>query len=531
MATAVPETERDPNYGEGQERDQDKTDRLVKDDKIELQDSDAYDKLGYSFPTWRKWQILCVVFLIQISINTNPSMYSHAVSAISEQYGVSEQVARIPQMSFLVAYGFACELWAPWSEEYGRWPIQQLSLFLINIWQIPCALAPNYATFVVCRTLGGLSTAGGSVTLGVLADMWEPDEQEYAVAFLVLSSVGGSVVGTIAGSFVEEYCSLQWIFWVQLILGGTTQLIHLLCNPETRSTILLDREAKRRRKTGEDPNVYGPNEMREGSRVTLKEIRTVFWRPFYMFFTEPIVLWLSLLSGFSDALIFTFLQSFKPVYEQWGFGTIGTGLAFVPILLGYFLSYFSYLPSIHMFRKRRRAKPGSVSPEARLWWLLFLAPLEAIGLFGFAWTSLGPDYGVPWIATMIFSCMVGIANYAIYQSSIDYQTAAYGPYAASATGGNDLARDVLAGIAAMYSVPMYENIPGRPLEYASTILACLAVLVTIPIYIVYWKGPEIRAKSKFAQSLEKNWEVSKEKRRKSSLAALEKDGARFREQV
>jgi hypothetical protein len=31
--------------------------------------------------------------------------------------------------------------------------------------------------------------------------------------------------------------------------------------------------------------------------------------------------------------------------------------------------------------------------------------------------------------------------------------AAYGPYAASATGGNGLARDFLAGIAAMYSTP------------------------------------------------------------------------------
>jgi hypothetical protein len=48
MATSVPETERDPSY-EGQERDQDKTDRLVKEDKIELQDSDAYDKLGYRY--------------------------------------------------------------------------------------------------------------------------------------------------------------------------------------------------------------------------------------------------------------------------------------------------------------------------------------------------------------------------------------------------------------------------------------------------------------------------------------------------
>jgi hypothetical protein len=35
-------------------------------------------------------------------------------------------------------------------------------------------------------------------------------------------------------------------------------------------------------------------------------------RPFIMFVSEPIVLWCSLLSGFSDALIFTFLEAFTP---------------------------------------------------------------------------------------------------------------------------------------------------------------------------------------------------------------------------
>lgn len=58
-----------------------------------------------------------------------------------------------------------------------------------------------------------------------------------------------------------------------------------------------------------------------------------------------------------------------------------------------------------------------------------------------------------WIAPLIFTTVVGIANYSIYKSSIDYMIAAYGPYAASATGGNDLARDFLAGIAALYSHP------------------------------------------------------------------------------
>lgn len=38
-----------------------------------------------------------------------------------------------------------------------------------------------------------------------------------------------------------------------------------------------------------------------------------------------------------------------------------------------------------------------------------VAPLLTIGLFGFAWTSLGPPH-VHWIAPMIFSALIAIAN-------------------------------------------------------------------------------------------------------------------------
>lgn len=44
-------------------------------------------------------------------------------------------------------------------------------------------------------------------------------------------------------------------------------------------------------------------------------------------------------------------------------------------------------------------------------------------------------------------------QYAIYMATVDYMVAAYGEYSASATGGNALARDVLAGAAAMYAGP------------------------------------------------------------------------------
>jgi hypothetical protein len=46
--------------------------------------------------------------------------------------------------------------------------------------------------------------------------------------------------------------------------------------------------------------------------------------------------------------------------------------------------------------------------------------------------------------------------------------------------------------------PVYNKLG---LQWGSTLLAFVAVFVTIPIYVFYWKGPEIRARSKFALSL------------------------------
>lgn len=485
--------------------------KVERSGKQELTEDECYDKLGFCFPTWKKWVIISVIFVVQMSMNFNTGVYASAVTGMTEEFGISEQAARVGQCVFLVAYAFGCELWAPWSEEFGRWPIMQLSLFLVNIWQIPCALAPNFGTMVVCRVLGGLSSAGGSVTLGMTADMWEPDNQGFAVAYVVLSSVGGSTIGPFFGGIIGQYLSWPWVFWVQLIFGGVTQALHFFLVPETRATILVDKEAKRRRKVGEG-EVYGPNELKS-PRLDFHEVLALWRRPFEMFLLEPIVLFLSLLSGFSDALIFVFTESFTLVFEQWNMSTLAIGMTFGSILIGYIIAYLIFLPDIYR-QIQLRAKEGAASrfAERRLLLLLFIAPLEPIGLIGFAWTTMGPP--IPWIAPLIFSCLIAMANYAIYMATIDYMVAAYGPYSASATGGNGFARDFLAGIATMYSTPMYTNIGNKyHLQWASTILGCIGFLVLIPIYVFYWKGPEIRKKSKFAQQLAADREMHTERRR------------------
>ncbi|KAL1898442.1 hypothetical protein Sste5346_003345 [Sporothrix stenoceras] len=504
----------------------DKNINMPEDEKIELTVDMAENDLPYVWPSWKKWWVLTVIFLVQTSMNFNTSLYSNAIDGISAEYGVSAQVARLGATLFLILYAFGCELWAPWSEEFGRRPIMQSSLFLVNAWCVLVALAPNFASLLVGRCLGGLSSAGGSVTLGMVADMFDADNQQYAVAYIVLSSVGGSILGPIVGGFVQYHLHWRWCIWIQLIFGGFVQLLHLFTVPETRTTVCLDKVAKKKRKAAEpgtpEENLYGPNEINPvWKRMDGREIVHTWLRPFRMFVTEPIVLSLSLLSGFSDALIFMQIQSFSLVYEQWNFNAWQLGLAFIPIGIGYLIAHASFIPAIQRNKSQRAAQPNDehAQYESRLWWLLFTAPCLPIGLLIFSLTCNGPP--VHWIGSMFASGIIGIANYAIYMATIDYMICAYGPYSASATGGNGFARDFLAGALTNGALPFYTNIRGannKPLMNASFILFSISFLLVIGVYFVYWYGPQLRQRSSFAQTLAKEAHERPARSRQGSTA-------------
>ena len=101
-----------------------KKQELGNDDKIEITEEDCMDELGFSYPSWKKWYILSVIFIVQVSLlprcgsaasagayilaqvsmNFNTSLYSNALKGISHEFGVSEQGARCGAMIFLVTY-------------------------------------------------------------------------------------------------------------------------------------------------------------------------------------------------------------------------------------------------------------------------------------------------------------------------------------------------------------------------------------------------------------------------------------------
>lgn len=335
--------------------------------------------------------------------------------------------------------------------------------------------------------------------------MFEPEDQQFAVLWASLWSCLGSVIGGICGGPIEQYLSWRWNFWIQLILGVAVQMVHFWFVPETRSTIMLNKVAKKMRQEDPPRNVQGPT---EGQKINKWEVLAIMGRPYKMLICEPIVGFLSLLSGFSDALIFSFLESYGYVFKGgWNFTPSQLGLALLALFIGYWCAWGSYIPVIRRHNQQRKAGK-TLTPESRLWFLQYVVLGLPLGLFGSAFLVKGPP--LPWIGPLIFAVFIGWANMAIYYATIDYMVAAYGgKYSASATGGNGFSRDVLAGLCSFYTGPMYHKLG---VTRATWVLFGLSVVVCIPVYVIYRRGPEIRARSKYANEVARERQESDARR-------------------
>ena len=193
------------------------------------------------------------------------------------------------------------------SELYGRRLLWIIPSFVYLLFIIPCAVAKNIQTLLICRFFAGLF-ASAPLTLagGTISDVWDNEERGFAIALFAAAPYGGPVLGPIVGGFVGENIGWRWIFWVQLIFAGA--MFAFKCTlPETYAPVILKARAKRLRKETGDENILTEQEL---FKVPLSELLVdTLVRPFGMLATEPILLLLSLYI----ALIYGLLVSSRPL--------------------------------------------------------------------------------------------------------------------------------------------------------------------------------------------------------------------------
>ncbi|KAL2259575.1 hypothetical protein VTK26DRAFT_6702 [Humicola hyalothermophila] len=440
----------------------------------------------------RKWYITMVVATTCFVVALCSSVITPDIAGVAEEFNVSPTAAKVSITVFVVGFGVGPMVFAPLSEIYGRRIIYGSTLLLAVIFIIPCAVAKNFGTLIVCRAIDGIAfSAPMTLVGGTLADLWRNEERGVPMAAFSAAPFIGPAIGPLVGGFLSDAAGWRWLYWLQLILSFVVWFLITFTVPETYApTILARRAAKLRKETGDSGHV---TEAELDPRPFTERLGVFLVRPLQLLFRELIVFLISLYMSVLYGLLYMFFIAYPIIFrERKGWSAGITGLMFIPLAIGVLLAAIcSPLVNKHYLKlvARHNGKPPA---EARLIPMMLSCWLIPIGLFIFAWTSYP---WLIWVGPCLAGFPVGFGFIFLYNSANNYLVDSYQHQAASALAAKTFIRSFWGAGVVLFTQQMYNRMGD---QWASTFLAFLA-LACCAIPFCFWKwGARIRARSKYA---------------------------------
>lgn len=388
----------------------------------------------------RFWVTFCICFLT-FSVYIGSAIYSAGIQDIVRFFGVSQVAATLGLTLFVLGYALGPMVWAPMSEipQIGRNPVYIGTLVLFVVLQVPTALAVNFGMLMAFRFLTGFigspSLATGGASIG---DMYSPAKRTYGLAVWGIGAVSGPTLGPLVGGFAAQAKGWRWPIWELMWLSGFCLAVLIFFMPETSSSNILYRRARRLRKLTGNNNLVTEGEL-AGKEMKPKDIIMMsLVRPFQLSLFEPICFCLNMYIALIYGLLYIWFESFPIVFIQiYGF-TLGTeGLAFLGIFIGVFVVLPPFVYYQHKYIEPKFNENGELKPEWRLPPSFVGAFCIPICLFWFGWSSRPT---VHWIVPIIGSAWFSMGAFLLFNSVLNYLSDAYPEYAASVLAGNDFFR-------------------------------------------------------------------------------------------
>ncbi|KAG7285130.1 hypothetical protein NEMBOFW57_009751 [Staphylotrichum longicolle] len=422
------------------------------------------------------------------------SIFSTATRAVGKEFGVSTEVSLLGVSFYVLGFATGPTFWAPFSELKGRRLPLVIAMFGFSIFNISNAVAKDLQTVLITRFFAGFFGACPlAVVAAVFSDMFDNRTRGIAITVFSMTVFTGPLLAPFIGGFItESYLGWRWTSYIVSFMGFLAFFLDLFFLRETYPpTILVAKAQELRRRTLN----WGIHAKQEEIEIDVRELITKnFSRPMRLLFTEPIVLLLSVYMAFIYGLLYLFLTAYPFVFQGvHGMSSGVAGLTFFGMVTGQIIAGFTVLLQQPWYQRKLAANNGVPIPEWRLPSVIAGGVAFAAGLFWFGWSGYRRD--IHWIVPTLSGLLSGFGLASIFLQSLNYLVDAYLMFAASAIAGNTFLRSLAGAGFPLFSSYMFN---GMGIEWASTLLGCVAAaLVPIPV-IFYLYGHKIRAKSAFA---------------------------------
>ncbi|KAK6084144.1 major facilitator superfamily transporter [Seiridium cupressi] len=422
------------------------------------------------------------------------SIFSAATAYVAAEFGVSSEVGILGVSLYVLGFATGPTFWAPLSELKGRRLPIVVSMFGFSVFTIACATAKDLQTLLICRFFAGFFGACPlAVVAAVFSDMYNNATRGAAITIFSMAVFTGPLLAPFVGGYiVRSYLGWRWTMYITSIMGWVAFALDLLFLRETYPpVILIEKAAEIRRRTQN----WGVHAKQEEIEVDLMElVQKNFTRPMRLLFLEPIVTLLSVYMAFIYGLLYLFLTAYPFVFQGvHHFNSGESGLAFFGMIIGQLIAGTLVLLDQPRYQRKLAANNGVPIPEWRLPFVIAGGVSFTCGIFWFGWSGYRAD--VHWIVPAASGLMTGFGLMAIFLQALNYLVDAYLMFAASAIAGNTFLRSLCGAGFPLFATYMFN---GMGINWASTLLGCVAA-VLVPIPIIFYKyGHKIRAKSHFA---------------------------------
>ncbi|EFW19866.1 hypothetical protein D8B26_003635 [Coccidioides posadasii str. Silveira] len=431
------------------------------------------------------------------------SIFSTVTGDVARVFGVSVEVGILGLSLFVLGYATGPIIWAPLSELKGRRLPIVLSMFGFTVFQFGVATAKDLQTIMLCRFFGGFFGASPvAVVAAVFSDMFDNRLRGLAITPFSMTVFTGPLLAPFIGGFMaESHLGWRWTSYLPGILGVSAFVLNYFFLSETYPPVVLVQKAAELRRRTKNWGIHAKQEEIEVDFAEL--VQKNFSRPLKILFTEPIVLLLSIYTAFIYGLLYLFLTAYPIVFQQiHGFSRGVGGLPYFGMIVGQFIGGMSIILSQGWYTQKLAANNNISVPEWRLPHVIVGGIAFAAGLFWFGWS--GYKASIHWIVPTLSGILTGFGLLVIFLQSINYIIDAYILFAASAIAANALLRSLAAAGFPLFSRFMFNALG---MNWAGTLLGCVAAsLAPIPL-IFYLYGHRIRAKSRFTPQFTPEQEV------------------------
>ncbi|KAJ9668644.1 hypothetical protein H2201_001286 [Coniosporium apollinis] len=422
------------------------------------------------------------------------SIFSAATQTVATVFGVSTIVGTLGVSLYVLGFATGPLLWAPGSELYGRKKPLVIAMFGFSIFSIGVAVGKDIQTVLLCRFFSGFFGACPlTVVAAVFSDMFDNRTRGIAITLFSMTVFSGPLLAPFIGGFiVMSDLGWRWTEYIVAIMGFLAFGLDAVFLRETYPPIILvEKAAELRRRTKN----WGIHAKQEEIEIDFRELlEKNLSRPLRLLFTEPIVFLLSVYMAFIYGLLYLFLTAYPIVFQGIHGMNLGVGgLPFFGMIIGQLLAGVFIVLRQPGYQRKLAANNDVPVPEWRLPEVIIGGAAFAAGLFWFSWSGYRAD--VHWIVPTLSGILTGFGLLSIFLQALNYLVDAYLIFAASAIAANTFLRSLCGAAFPLFARQMFQ---GLGVNWAGTLLGCVAaVLVPVPVWF-YLKGGKIRQRSAFA---------------------------------